>query len=154
MFPLCFIVYLIIVFTFEPDWNALSFFYFFFYWLHTAASPVVKLHTPPGRWRFDRRAAHILPISISLPSPVFVIDCSWNTSSPLRPHSTKVAPTESRSAKLEEPRLWYKSRSNVSLHSWVVVLSRLNLYCEYVACHGRWFLPFFPACSVFHDLRT
>ena len=31
MFPLCFIVYLIIVFTFEPDWNALSFFFFFFF---------------------------------------------------------------------------------------------------------------------------
>lgn len=30
MFPLCFIVYLIIVFTFEPDWNALSFCFFFF----------------------------------------------------------------------------------------------------------------------------
>lgn len=33
-----------------------------------------------------------------------------------------------------------------------IVLSLLNLYCEYVTCHGRWFLPFFHACSVFHDL--
>ena len=94
MFGLCFIVYLIVVsfeVTFEPDWNPPR----FLYWLHTVASPVVKLHTPPRRWCFDRRAAHILPIIVSLPSPVIVIDCSWNTSSPLRPHSTKVAATKS-----------------------------------------------------------
>lgn len=44
-------------------------------------SSMVKLHTPPRKCCFDQHAAHILPIIISLPSPVFVIGCSWNNSS-------------------------------------------------------------------------
>lgn len=92
----------------------------------------------------------------------------------LRPHSTKVALTKSHCTKQEQPTsVWLQlvlvyvsisARHKVPELVFVHTLSLwLNDHCQYIACHGRWFLPLssllnniLSSCScsllLFHDI--
>lgn len=128
------------------------------YWRHGAvSSPAVKLLTPPGKRCFDQHTAHILPIILSLPSPVFIIGCSWNTSSrsDLTPprlcwlnHTTQSTNSahlfdfNSRKHCSSKKKCVCTGSDQVCLTSlsWCSLSIWLNNNGQYIACNGRWFI--------------